>query len=65
MYLLYHNTSKCLVKLIVTAVPLLYIEELEDPILKFGNVSPFEILEQKILIKYRVHGPEMDTTYVH
>ena len=37
--------SKCHVKHIVTALPLLYIEELEDPILKFGNVSPFEIPE--------------------
>ena len=44
-YLLYHSTSKYLVKLIVAAIPLLYIEELEDTILKFNNVFPFEILE--------------------
>ena len=43
-YLLYHNMSKYLVKQIVVVVSCLYIEELEDAILKFGNISPSQIL---------------------
>jgi len=44
-YLLYHNTSKFLVKKIISVVPLLLLEELEDPIVKFRNVDPFSLLE--------------------
>ena len=43
-YLLYHNTSKYLVKKIVSAFPLLFLEELEDLMVKFGNVDPFNLL---------------------
>ena len=43
-FLLYHNTSKCLVKQIVRAVPKIYIEELEDPITKFGKLLPYTLL---------------------
>ena len=42
-FLLYHNTSKCLVKQIVRAVPKIYIEELENPITKFGILLPFTL----------------------
>ena len=38
-YLLYHNTSKCLVKQIVKAVPMVYIEELENPITQFRKLT--------------------------
>ena len=44
-YLLYDNTSKCLVKQIVSVVSLLFLEELEDHIVKFENVDPFSLLE--------------------
>ena len=40
-YLLCHNISKCLVKQIAKAVPTIYIEELEDPITKFGKLTPY------------------------
>ena len=42
-YIFYHNTSKYLVKQMVSAVP--FLEELEDPIVKFGNVDRFSLLE--------------------
>ena len=47
-YLLHHNTSKYLVKQIVKAVPMIYIEELEDPITKFGKLTPYTLLEHLI-----------------
>ena len=43
--LLYFNTSKCLIKKIAQAVSFLYIEELEDLILKFGKQNPFLIIK--------------------
>ena len=53
-YLLYHNTSKCLGKQIVATVPLLYIEELENQILKFGNVSILKFLSTYVLLTDRL-----------
>ena len=44
-YFQYHNTSRCLVKQILGAVPMIYIQELSDPITKFGNVEPHTIIE--------------------
>ena len=47
-------------KKIVAAFPLLYIEELEDLILKFGNVSPFEILEHLRTTEGEVTAEDFD-----
>ena len=44
-YSQYHNTSRCLVKNIITAVPIIYIEELSHPITKFGNIEPHTIID--------------------
>ena len=59
-YLLYHNASKSLVKQIVAAVPLLYIENLEDNIFKFGNIFPFEILEHLPTTYEEVTAEDLD-----
>ena len=40
-----HNMSRCLVKQIITAVPMIYIQELSHPITKVGNVEPHNIIE--------------------
>ena len=44
-YFQYHNTSRCLVKQILGAVLIIYIQELSDPITKFGNIEPHTIIE--------------------
>ena len=44
-YSQYHNTSRCLVKQIIAAVPMIYIEELSHPITKFGNIEPHTIID--------------------
>ena len=43
-YLLYCNATKFLVKQIASTVPLLFLEELTDIILKFRNINPFSLL---------------------
>ena len=48
-FLLYHNTSKCLVKQIIRAVLKIYIEKLEDPITKFGKLLPFTLLNHLLV----------------
>ena len=47
-YLLYYNTSKCLVKQIVKVVSMIYIEELGEPITKFGKLTPYTLLKHLI-----------------
>ena len=44
-YLQYNNVSRCLVKLLLTAVPNIYLQELSDPITKFGAVEPHIIIQ--------------------
>ena len=41
----YHNTSRFLVKQILVALLMIYIQELSHPITKFGNVEPHTIIE--------------------
>ena len=43
-YLLYENTSKCLVKKIVKAVPIISIDELKEPITKFVKLTSYTLL---------------------
>ena len=59
-YLLYHNTSKCLVKQIVKAVPMIYIEELEAPITKFGKLTPYTLLRHLIDTYGAVSDSDLD-----
>ena len=44
-YFQYHNTSRFLVKQILGAVLIIYIQELSDPITTFGNIEPHTIIE--------------------
>ena len=44
-YLQYNNVSRCLVKLLLAAVPNIYLQELSDPITKFGAVEPHQIIQ--------------------
>ena len=44
-YLQYNNVSRFLVKLFQAAVPTTYLQELSDPIPKFGNIEPHVIIK--------------------
>ena len=44
-YLQYNNVSRCLVKLLLSAVPNIYLQALSDPITKFGAVEPHVIIQ--------------------
>ena len=46
-YSQYHNTSRCIVKQIIVAVSMIYVQELSHPITKFGNVEPHTIIEHR------------------
>ena len=63
-YLLYHNTSKCLVKQIVKAVPMIYIEELENPITKFGKLTPYALLKHLLDTYGAVSDSDLDANQV-
>ena len=43
-YLQCNNVSRCLVTLLLVAVPNIYLQELSDPITKFGAVEPHVII---------------------
>ena len=44
-YFQYNNVSRCLVKLLLAAVPNIYLQELRDPVTKFGAVEPHVIIQ--------------------
>ena len=44
-YLQSNNVSRCLIKLLLAAVPNIYLQKLSDPIIKFGAVKPHVIIQ--------------------